>query len=68
MARAKTGLGGDKERVRRLRLHPRDTDRHIGDGPDVRGKAIALLLAASGRPIGPDEVSGAGAQVLRARI
>lgn len=66
-ARASVGVGGGKERVRGLRLSPLDGGRPIGDGPEVRGTAIVLLLAASGRRLGPDELTGAGAHVLAAR-
>jgi uncharacterized protein (TIGR03083 family) len=67
MARTGAGLGGGRERVHGLRLSPSDFDLHIGEGPAVRGGAIALLLAASGRPIHPGEVTGAGAMTLLVR-
>lgn len=46
---------------------PVDGGRSIGEGPEVRGTAIALLLAASGRPFDPDALTGAGTQVLAER-
>lgn len=67
MARTGSGIGGGKERVRGLRLRPSDADQHIGDGPEVHGKAISLLLATSGRPLGVGELTGPGAEVLEAR-
>lgn len=67
MTRTGRGFGGGRERVRGLRLIPRDNGRAIGDGPEVHGTAIALLLAASGRPLGSEELTGAGARVLAAR-
>lgn len=67
MARTGAGLGGGRERVNGLRLSPSDFDLHIGEGLEVRGSAISLLLAVSGRPIQPGEVTGAGAMTLSAR-
>lgn len=68
MARTGAGLGGGKERVAGLRLSPSDVDRPIGEGPEVRGRAIALLLATSGRPVRSDELTGSGAAALMARV
>lgn len=48
-------LGGGKERARGLRLVATDTDLRVGVGREVRGTAIELLLAVSGRSIGPEE-------------
>jgi uncharacterized protein (TIGR03083 family) len=67
MARTGAGLGGGRERVSGLRLSPSDFDMHIGEGPEVRGGAISLLLATSGRPVQPGELTGAGARTLSAR-
>lgn len=68
LARASAGMGGGRERVRGLRLVPHETDGHIGDGTPVRGPAISLLLAVSGRRVGPDEITGPGARILAARL
>lgn len=67
MAHTGAGVGGGKERVRGLRLSPVEGDRSIGEGSEVRGTAIALLLSASGRPLDSHEITGAGAPVLAAR-
>ncbi|MCE0487041.1 maleylpyruvate isomerase family mycothiol-dependent enzyme [Ornithinimicrobium sediminis] len=67
LARTGAGIGGGRERVHGLRLCPSDVDQHIGEGPAVRGSAIALLLATSGRPCGVGELTGPGAEVLAAR-
>lgn len=67
MARTGAGLGGGRERVKDLRLSPSDSDGHLGQGPEVRGDAISLLLATSGRPVRPAELSGPGATTLAAR-
>lgn len=67
---ARTGVrfGGGKERVSGVRLSPHDAAQDIGDGPVVRGSAIALLLAVSGRPVVPGELSGAGSGILRGPV
>ncbi|EMY34798.1 hypothetical protein D477_007771 [Arthrobacter crystallopoietes BAB-32] len=44
-------FSGGKERAAGLRLVATDADISIGAGPEVRGSAIALLLAVSGRPL-----------------
>lgn len=67
MARTGAGFGGGRERVRGLRLSPLPDGQAIGEGPEVRGNPIALLLAASGRLTSPSELNGNGAQVLAAR-
>jgi hypothetical protein len=67
MARTGAGFGGGRERVRGLRLSPLSHGQAIGEGHEVRGNAIALLLAASGRPTSSDELTGDGAQVLATR-
>lgn len=68
MARTGAGLGGGKERVRGLTLKPVDSDVHTGEGPEVRGTAIALLLTASGRPTYEGELSGPAAKTLMERL
>lgn len=68
MARTGAGIGGGKERVVGLCLRPLDTDHRIGDGAVVQGSPISLLLAVSGRPVDPGELTGDGAATLAARI
>jgi len=41
-----------------------DADVGLGAGAEVRGTALALLLAVSGRPVDPAELSGPGAAAL----
>jgi uncharacterized protein (TIGR03083 family) len=67
MVRTGAGFGGGRERVRGLLLRPLPDGQAIGEGPEVRGDAIALLLATSGRPTGAEELTGDGAHVLAAR-
>lgn len=60
-------LGGSREHVEDLRLVASDNDFQHGGGAEVRGSAIALLVAVSGRPVGADELSGPGVAELLAR-
>lgn len=64
LLRTTVRLGGGKERAVGLRLVAVDADVQTGGGDEVRGTALALLLAASGRPVGPGEVTGRGAERL----
>ncbi|MEV0584609.1 maleylpyruvate isomerase family mycothiol-dependent enzyme [Nonomuraea sp. NPDC050310] len=58
------GMGGGKERARGLRLVATDVRFGSGGGAEVRGSALALLLAVSGRPVRPGELTGPGAAAL----
>lgn len=62
--RTSVKYGGGRERAQGLRLATTDTDLAVGAGEEVRGTAIALLLAVSGRPLGPHELEGPGARSL----
>lgn len=53
-------MGGGRERAQGLRLVAVDTDFASGSGPEVRGTALALLLAVSGRPLRATELTGPG--------
>jgi uncharacterized protein (TIGR03083 family) len=59
---------GGKKRLKGLALAATDVEFSIGDGPLVKGPALALLLAASGRSALLDELSGPGAGQLINRI
>ena len=61
-------MGGGRERAGGFRLVAVDTDFSSGAGPEVRGRALALLLAVSGRPLEPGELSGPGAPALLERL
>ena len=63
--RTATAMGGGRERVVGLRLVADDVALAHGDGAEVRGSALSLLLAVSGRPVGEDELRGPGASALR---
>ncbi|GAA2131189.1 maleylpyruvate isomerase family mycothiol-dependent enzyme [Glycomyces algeriensis] len=57
-------MGGAKELVAPVKLRALDADVQIGDGPEVRGTALALLLAVNGRRAALDELEGPGAAAL----
>ncbi|WP_020578799.1 maleylpyruvate isomerase family mycothiol-dependent enzyme [Actinopolymorpha alba] len=58
------GLGGGKERAQGLRLVATDADISAGTGPEVRGPALELLLAVSGRPVSANVLTGPGVTTL----
>lgn len=59
-ARTPASFGGAREIVARVRLVASDSDLTIGDGPDVRGPALSLLLAVSGRHVAQADLIGPG--------
>jgi uncharacterized protein (TIGR03083 family) len=63
-ARTGVSMGGGRERLAGLRVQATDTGFDEGSGKLVRGPAIALLLAASGRPVRHGELTGPGAAAL----
>jgi hypothetical protein len=65
--RKDTGPLKAKKRSQGLRFVATDLDWADGDGPEVRGPALSLLLAMGGRAAGIDECEGDGVAVLRAR-
>jgi hypothetical protein len=54
--------------VARVRLTATDADVSIGDGPEVSGTALSLLLAVSGRRVALDDLHGPGVAALAAAI
>lgn len=58
---------GGRSRVAGLTMRATDSDCVIGSGPEVRGPALALLLAASGRTSALSELEGDGVAALRER-
>jgi hypothetical protein len=40
----------------------------VGNGPEIRGPVVALLLLLTGRRAGLDEVTGDGADALRQEL
>lgn len=59
-ARTPASFGGAKELVSGLRLTATNADLSIGEGPEVSGPALSLLLTISGRRVALDELSGPG--------
>ena len=58
---------GCAERVRDVRMIATDIDWHYGTGPEVRGPAAAIILAACGRSVWLDRLEGPGRDVLAQR-
>lgn len=58
---------GTKKRIAGLRLRATDVDWSHGEGPEVSGPGLSLLLAMTGRAHGLDALSGAGLATLRSR-
>ena len=66
--RTPASFGGAKELVARVRLTAADADVSIGDGPEVSGTALSLLLAVSGRRVALDDLDGPGVGTLAMAI
>ena len=65
---AKTSLLiGAKRRIGGLRLRATDVDWTHGDGPEVRGPLLSLILAMSGRTPALADLGGEGLEVLTGR-
>ena len=60
--------GNPRRRIDGLRLVVDDLGWSHGHGPEVHGTSETMMLVLSGRPVRPDEVSGPGAELLRARL
>ncbi|MFC9606346.1 maleylpyruvate isomerase family mycothiol-dependent enzyme [Streptomyces niveus] len=67
-ARTPASFGGAKELVARTRLTATDADVSIGEGPEVSGPALSLLLAVSRRRVALDDLDGPGLTALAAAI
>jgi uncharacterized protein (TIGR03083 family) len=67
-ARMPASFGGVKELVGGVRLTATDLDLSIGQGPEIRGPALALLLAVTGRRVVLDELGGPGLAILAEAI
>lgn len=57
-----------KKRFAGLRLAPTDDDWTIGSGEEIFGTAGDLLLVAVGRPVGLEDLSGPGVDILEQRL
>jgi len=58
---------GAKKRIGGLRLKATDADWSTGDGPEVSGPMLSLILAMVGRKPAYDDLSGDGVSTLRSR-
>ena len=59
---------GGKKRIEGLRLVATDTGWSHGTGPEVKGPAMSLILAMTGRAAGTDDLAGDGAPTMRGRL
>lgn len=59
---------GGKKRIAGLRLVSTDSGWSYGDGPEVSGPGVSLMLAMTGRRAGLADLSGEGAAVLGSRM
>lgn len=66
--RTSVGLGGGKQRVAGLRLVATDADWSAGDGPEVRGPLVSLLMVVSGREAALADLAGPGLERLRTAL
>lgn len=62
--RTSVSFGGGRERAAGLHLVDRRTGAAWGEGHDVEGNGVDLLLAVSGRPVSRGSFSGSGASRL----
>jgi len=66
--RTPVGLGGGKQRAAGLRLVADDADWSHGEGPEVRGPLVSLLMVVSGREQALDDLAGPGVARLRSAL
>ncbi len=62
--RTPVSFGGGKQRVAGVRLRATDADITLGDGPEVSGPALSLLLVVSGRDAALPDLTGPGVPAL----
>jgi uncharacterized protein (TIGR03083 family) len=58
---------GAKKRIAGLKLEATDADWTTGDGPEVRGPLVSLVMAMTGRRQALDDLSGDGVATLEDR-
>lgn len=66
-AKTPDAIGGGRSVARAVRLIADDTDLVVGQGPEVRGPALAIVLLLSGRRHTVDELHGPGLSSIPAR-
>lgn len=57
-----------RRRLRGIELHDDDTGRTWGHGEPIRGPGVAVMLAACGRTVAFDRLTGPGLDVLQSRL
>jgi uncharacterized protein (TIGR03083 family) len=67
-SRSATLLLHGKQRTAGLRLRATDIDWTAGDGPEVSGPAISLIMAITGRKVALADLSGDGLETLVSRV
>ena len=67
-ARTSVRVGGGREHLDGLTLVATDAEVQRGEGPEVVGPAVSMLLAGAGRTTALDDLEGPGAATLRARL
>ncbi len=65
--RASTPLLHGKERSAGLKLRATDADWTAGDGPEVNGPLVSIILGITGRKSAIDDLAGDGVATLRSR-
>ncbi len=63
--RTPVAVGGSKQVAAAVGLRSTDADLAIGDGPEVAGPTVSLLMAVSGRDVALADLEGPGVDVLR---
>lgn len=66
--RTSVGLGGGKQRAAGVRLHATDAGVVVGDGPEVSGPAVSLLMVVSGRADALRDLTGPGLARVEAAL
>jgi uncharacterized protein (TIGR03083 family) len=68
LARITDPILGGKRRSAGLRLVATDVEWSAGDGLEVTGPLMAIILAVTGRKAGLDDLTGPGVETLRSRL
>ena len=58
---------GAKKRIAGLKLRATDADWTHGDGPEVSGPMVSLVMAMTGRKAAIEDLKGDGVDTLRSR-
>lgn len=66
-ARTSASMGGAKDVVQRVHLTATDAALSLGEGPEVSGPVLSLLLGISGRRVALPDLTGPGLPALNPR-